>query len=192
MRCGYCHNPDLVLAKGTGYDQKSVTEFLKKRIGLLDGVVLSGGEATLYRKIDLLCEMIKTLGFAIKLDTNGLRFDVVARLLERGLLDYVALDYKAPREKFHDVTGSHDFKSFAKTLDLLLESETAFEVRTTYHSGLLEMEDLMMIMQDLKKRGYSQTYYIQQAMGERTLGNLGESRLLERSRLPACLPVSIR
>lgn len=166
MRCGYCHNPQIVLGKGSiGEDE--VMTFLARRRGLLDGVVLSGGEATTWPGLVGFAERVKAMGFAIKLDTNGLRPDVVSRLLEGQLVDRIALDYKAPPAKFRDVTGVTAWPRFSSTLDILCaQNRIPVEVRTTVHTGLLDEEDILAMAQDLTERGYRGLYAIQAAVIE--------------------------
>lgn len=161
MRCDFCYNRDIVLGKGR-MGTEDVLDFLKRRVDLLDGVVLSGGEATLYAGLPELCGQIKRLGYAVKLDTNGLHGDVVAGLAADGLIDAVALDYKAPRHKFADVTHHRRFDAFEKTLDFLIKGSVPFEVRTTVHTDLLDEDDIGAIIDDLWKRGYRNTYYLQE------------------------------
>ncbi len=161
MRCRYCHNPQIVKGKGTR-NINNVLEFLKKRRGLLDAVVLSGGEASIYPGLSAFVREVKAMGYSIKLDTNGLRPDVVQDFLKHGLLDYIALDYKAPPEKFKAVTGVDKFKDFEKTLDLLCAQKAIpFEVRTTVHTALMNEEDIKDIMDDLDRREYRGAYYVQ-------------------------------
>ncbi len=161
MRCGYCHNPQIVRGKGRG-TAEDVLSFLKKRRGLLDGVVLSGGEASVYRGLPDFIREIRSLGYAIKLDTNGLRPDIVAALLDQQLIDYIALDYKAPPEKFRKVTGTEKFADFLKTLSLLCrQNKVPFEIRTTVHTALMDEQDIIAIIDDLEKNSYRGTYYIQ-------------------------------
>ncbi len=180
MRCGYCHNPQIVLGQGS-IGEEEILEFLTRRQGLLDGVVLSGGEATNWRGLCDFATKVKAMGFALKLDTNGLRPDVVARMLKARLLDRIALDYKAPPTKFRRVTGVKAWSRFSSTLDLLCSQDAVpFEVRTTIHSDLLGEEDVLIIANDLAGRGYCGTYAIQQAVsGEvrSTLGDLPENKL---------------
>ena len=161
MRCDYCYNKDIVFAKNGKYSYNYVLNFLKSRKNLLDGVVLSGGEATSHDLIEF-CQEIKKLGFKIKLDTNGTNPLHVEQLINLNLLDYIALDYKAPKEKFTQITHSNKYEEFSKTLDLLLEKDFAFEVRTTLHGDLLHVEDINIIIKDLEQRGYKNTYYIQE------------------------------
>jgi pyruvate formate lyase activating enzyme len=163
MRCGYCHNPDIVLGKGT-LSEQSALAFLRQRQGLLDGVVLSGGEATTWPGLGDFAAIAKALGFAIKLDTNGLRPDVIAHLLDGDLIDYIALDYKAPLVRFKKVTGTRGFARFARTLDLLCgQDKVPFEARTTVHDALMDENDVLDIAADLARRGYSGTFAVQQA-----------------------------
>lgn len=175
MRCGYCHNPQIVDSQGRG-DPQLVMDFLERRKGLLDGVVLSGGEATSWAGLPDFCVRIRALGFAIKLDTNGLRPDVVAHLLGAGLIDMVALDYKAPPEKFRLVTGTTVYDRFSATLDLLCaQDRVPFEVRTTVHTDLLDERDIIAMARDLAERGFAGRYAVQNyihANDRPTLGNL--------------------
>ncbi|WP_345993094.1 anaerobic ribonucleoside-triphosphate reductase activating protein [Sulfurimonas sp. HSL-1716] len=160
MRCDYCYNQAIVFAKNGSHSLDDVIEFLKTRIGLLDGVVLSGGEATDY-DLAQFCTQIKALGFKIKLDTNGTNFQRLKTLCESSLIDYVALDYKAPEYKFQQVTKSSKYEEFSKSLHYLIESGIDFEARTTVHTDLIDEQDINAIIKDLKARGYNKKYYLQ-------------------------------
>lgn len=161
MRCPYCHNPQIVKGKGRG-DIGAVMDFLKKRQGLLDGVVLSGGEASAYPGLPGFIRDLKAMGYAIKLDTNGLRPDIIQTHLDAGFIDYVALDYKAPPEKFRRVTGTGKYDLFSRTLDLLCaQKKVEFEVRTTVHTDLMDEEDVSGIIRDLERRGFEGMHAIQ-------------------------------
>ncbi|MCK9473774.1 anaerobic ribonucleoside-triphosphate reductase activating protein [Sulfurimonas sp.] len=161
MRCDYCYNKDIVFAKDGKYSYRDILDFLKTRVNLLEAVVLSGGEASSYDLV-LFCHKIKELGFKIKLDTNGTNYLHVKELIELNLLDYVALDYKAPKEKFTQITHSNKFDEFSKTLDFLIGNTINFEARTTLHSDLLNADDINEIIADLNSRGYKNNYYIQE------------------------------
>lgn len=161
MRCPYCHNPQIVKGKGRG-NISQVMDFLKKRQGLLDGVVLSGGEASAYSGLPAFIRQVKELGYAVKLDTNGLRPDIIMNFLNEGFLNYVALDYKAPPDKFRKVTGTDKYDLFSQTLDILCNQEAVkFEVRTTVHTELMSEDDVSSIIRDLEGRGYSGVHAIQ-------------------------------
>ena len=160
MRCDYCYNKDIVFSNKGNYTLQDILVFLEQRTGLLDGVVLSGGEASSHN-LKLFCQEIKSLGFKIKLDTNGTNFENIKELLECDLIDYIALDYKAPEYKFEKITHKNNFLSFSYTLDYLLKSNINFEVRTTVHNDLLNEKDINFIINDLIKRGYKNKYFLQ-------------------------------
>ena len=160
MRCDYCYNSDIVFAKNGKYSYNDILDFLKNRQNLLDGVVLSGGEATSHELVEF-CQKIKQLGFKIKLDTNGTYPKQIQKLLELNLLDYIALDYKSHERKFTQITHSNKYKEFTQTLDILIKENINFEVRTTIHSDLLDENDINDMIKFLIKKGYKNTYYIQ-------------------------------
>lgn len=187
MRCAYCHNPQIVKGKGRGTVEE-VMAFLNKRRGLLDGVVLSGGEASAYPGLPDFIREVKKLGYAVKLDTNGLRPDIIADFLDQGFLDYIALDYKAPPDKFKKVTGVEKYAFFHETLDILCTQDVVpFEVRTTVHTALMNEDDVSHIIRDLDRRSYTGTYYVQNFRADNdrpTLGMLSaQKRILDISKL---------
>jgi pyruvate formate lyase activating enzyme len=190
MRCIYCYNSDIVFAKSGEYTEEDLIAFLKKRMGLLDGVVLSGGEPTL-NDLAPLCRQIKAMGYTIKLDTNGLDPIRVKELVEEDLVDYIALDFKAGNGKFGYVTGSSRFDKFTDTLDYLIEKRFDFEVRTTVHADLLQPEDINMMIEELKSRGYERPYYLQKFI--KTSNNIGDidepSQTFDISKLDDTLPI---
>lgn len=183
MRCVYCYNPDIVLGKGRiGTDD--ALRFLRTRRGLLQGVVLSGGECTLHTGVVTLLEAAKADGFDVKIDTNGSRPKVLEALAKRGLMDYVALDFKALEHRFRAITHSGLFAAFAESLSLLMDAGVPFEVRTTVHSELIDAEDLGAMVEFLQQAGYAGSYYIQHYVnGVPVLGLLGQSDAYEN--LPA-------
>ncbi|WP_037919909.1 anaerobic ribonucleoside-triphosphate reductase activating protein [Sulfurihydrogenibium subterraneum] len=174
FRCDYCYNPDIVFSKEDRITEEQVLDFLKKRVGLLDGVVFCGGEPTFYKNLENFAKKVKNLGFKIKLDTNGTNPDVVQILLEEKIIDYVALDYKAPEYKFKEITKTNTFDRFGKTLEILINSNINFEVRTTVHSDLITEEDVNEIILDLYNRGFRKVYYIQNYIHTPNIGNLGK------------------
>jgi pyruvate formate lyase activating enzyme len=188
MRCGYCHNPQIVKGKGRG-DISEVLAFLEKRRGLLDGVVLSGGEASLYGDLPDFTRKVRGMGYAIKMDTNGLRPDLLREFLEGNLLDYIALDYKAPPAKFERVTGTKKYEDFNASLSLLCaQKKIPFEIRTTVHTDLMDEGDVAGIIHDLDDRGYTGTYFLQNFRADNDRPTLGflppQKRQLDATTLP--------
>ena len=176
MRCLYCYNPEIVTGKGQ-YTENDLLDFLKTRQGLLEGVVLSGGEVSLYPNILNLCAEIKKLGFKIKIDTNGTSPDVIENLIISNLIDFISLDFKAPKDKFYSITKSKvNYESFRETLEFVTHQDKVnYEVRTTVHSDLLNADDLNIMHQSLIKLNYQKKYYIQNFRGDKnTLGNLNK------------------
>ncbi len=193
MRCSYCYNSKIVEGEGV-LSNKELFDFLKTRIGKLDAVVLSGGECTINPDIVELCEEIKELGFKIKIDTNGLNPDILRDLIDFSLVDFIALDYKAPSEKFKLITKNSSIEKFFKTLDMLIDKKFPFEVRTTIHSGLLDEDDINSIIIDLNNRRYEGTYYIQNYLHvEDTIDKLPEfSRAMNKSLINNVIPIDFR
>ena len=105
FRCPYCHNPNILTAVSTNklFDEAAVLDFLNSRSGKLDAVVVSGGEPTLQKNIVTFFEKIKNLGFLTKLDTNGTSPEILKQLIAHRLLDYVAMDIKAPIDKYSQI-----------------------------------------------------------------------------------------
>jgi pyruvate formate lyase activating enzyme len=175
MRCLYCYNPEIVLGKGTVSFEKAL-DFLQSRKNLLDAVVFSGGECLLHKNIVSLIETVKNLGFSIKIDTNGSKPDVLQKLLKNQLIDYVALDFKAMPAHFEKITQSDLFLPFEKSLHLLIESGISFEVRTTVHSDLIDVNHMQAMIQYLEHQNYQGNYYIQHFMnGVKSLEKLDYS-----------------
>lgn len=133
FRCPYCQNPDLVLGNQLSpMNIGDIYAFLQRRTSLLDGVVISGGEPTLQSDLLSLCDIIKGMGYSIKLDTNGSRPKVIKMLLDKGVLDYIAMDIKTDP---HDYTpffqkNSHP-EDILHSIHIVKESEIPHEFRTT-------------------------------------------------------------
>jgi pyruvate formate lyase activating enzyme len=117
-RCWYCHNSRLIDGDARCLDPRCVRDFLSARAGLLPGIVISGGEPTLQPGLPAFCRRLKQLGYAVKLDTNGSRPQVLATLLSQHLVDYVAVDHKAPLADYPRICG-HDAAGLTETVELL-------------------------------------------------------------------------
>lgn len=180
FRCPYCHNPEFVISKFHTIEEEKVFEFLESRVGLLDGVVLSGGECTISNELYDFIKKIKKMGFLVKIDTNGTNFGLVKKLIDEKLIDFIALDYKSPREKFASITNTDSYDEFKKTLEYSIKSNIKMEVRTTIHTALLNENDLNQIIDDLEKLNYKHSYFIQNFRndnGRKTLGNICDQEI---------------
>ena len=174
MRCAYCYNPDIVLGKGK-YSFEDIRDFMVLRKGILDGVVLSGGECMLHDNVFDIAGELKNMGYLVKADTNGSRPEMLKKLLKNKRLDYVALDYKAPKYKYFSVTQSELYNKFEASFQLLKNSNIDFEVRTTIHSSLLNIADIQYMADTLSSWGYQGNYYLQYFRSYKsTVGNPGE------------------
>ena len=183
MRCLYCYNPKIVLGKGAISFSETIS-FLKKRKGLLDAVVFSGGECLIHKNIIEQVKEVKALGFLVKIDTNGSNSKVVKQLIHDNLIDYVALDFKALKPNYNAITKSNLFDEFENSFELLLASTIPFEVRTTYHSELISDVELNEMIHFLEYKEYKGNYYIQYFKNNvETLGNLSSSLKINSSRI---------
>lgn len=194
MRCSYCYNPEIIYGQGEK-DWSEVKSFLKKRQGLLDAVVFSGGECTLHPHLEFFCQESKKLGYKVKIDTNGSQPEIVESLLDKGLIDMISLDFKAPKKKFQKISVSNHYQKLIKTLKLLIaQDQLKFEVRTTVHTELLQEDDINEISLLLKELGYQGTYYLQNYLDvEETVGQLSSQDFpLNHQKLQAHVPLSFR
>lgn len=159
FRCPFCHNTPLVTGGAPEFSEAALFGFLQKRRGLLDGVALTGGEPLLHPELPELLEKIRGLGYAIKLDTNGSFPDRLKKVLDAGLVDYVAMDVKNSKDKYDLTAGCAGvLPRVERSVRLLMQGGTDYEFRTTLVDELHEPEDFAAIGQWL--RG-AKRYYIQ-------------------------------
>lgn len=153
MRCRFCHNPELVTPTKPVEGQfleADVFTYLEKRKKMLEGVVITGGEPTIQKKLAPFIQKIKNMGYSVKLDTNGYQPDTLHELLSTGTIDYVAMDVKAPLHKYSYVTGVPiDSSRIQQSLSLLASSGIPYELRTTAAKPLLSIEDLHTIAKEI-------------------------------------------
>ncbi len=149
--CFYCHNRLLLDNTPSLIKAEDVEKFLKKRTGKLDGVVISGGEPTLQIGLLPYMKMVKSMGFKLKLDTNGSAPDIIEEILENGICDYFAVDYKAPQNRYKEICGNGaDAQKVLDTINLLLDKNADFEVRTTVIPQL-KQDDLILMANEIPK-----------------------------------------
>jgi len=147
--CDFCHNPDLVLLKKTEsfpfMSQEQFFWWLEKKMGLLDGVCITGGEPTIHSDLPEFIKEIKSLGFLVKLDTNGTNPEMLENLINAGLVDYIAMDIKAPLEKYHKFSNIKlDLEKIKKSVELIKQSK-AHEFRTTLIPLFHQAKDILDI-----------------------------------------------
>ena len=143
FRCPFCHNASLVIDtyKNKEIPSEEFFDFLKKRQGILDGVCVTGGEPLIQHGIEDFLRRIKELGYAVKLDTNGSFPDKLARIVEAGLVDYVAMDIKNSQESYGRTIGieDYDLRNIHRSVQYLLGDAVPYEFRTTvvrqFHQG---------------------------------------------------------
>jgi len=157
MRCPFCYNTKLVLhsSEMSTVPFEEIWNYLKKNRGWIDGVVITGGEPTIHEDLPLLCQEVKKLGFLVKLDTNGTNPKMIRELIDRELIDYVAMDVKAPftEEKYSRASGANTASLLAKieqTTQTLLEDGVEYEFRTTVVLTMHKISDIREICEKIK------------------------------------------
>jgi pyruvate formate lyase activating enzyme len=152
--CPYCHNPDLASGRLPGNafpDQKAVYDFLESRKGFLGGVVISGGEPTLDKGLFLLCEKIKRMGYPIKLDTNGSQPQVIKRLIDEGLVDYIAMDIKTDLLCYSPlIVKDYDPAQILASIHTIMGTAKAYEFRTTCVKPIVDEHSISKIAKTIR------------------------------------------
>lgn len=161
MNCWYCHNRAIInQTKGT-ISPDEVFHFLKTRQGLIDGVVITGGEPTLQPDLFAFMQAVKELGFLVKLDTNGSNFSQVQAAVEHGVVDYIAMDIKAPFSVYDKVTTIPNLDEIKKTLNYLPTCGVDYEFRTTYAPNLTHGDILEILHTIAGAKRYCLQAYVQ-------------------------------
>lgn len=154
LRCLYCHARDIILGAQAceSIPLDAVLEMLSEQDGWLDGVVISGGEPTLCPGLGRLCEEIKIRGLAVKLDTNGTRPEIIKDLIEKGLIDAIAMDVKAPLDhRYLEITQTiFGLRRIAESIDIIMNSSLEYEFRTTVAPSLLSASEVGEIAEAIK------------------------------------------
>ncbi len=146
FRCPFCQNGALVTSPGDlpSVAWEAVAGYLKAKRDWIDGVVITGGEPTMWKGLPGIARDLKRLGMEVKLDTNGTNPDMVERLIGAGLIDYVAMDIKsALDERYHKAAGvAVDLAVIRRSIDLLMSGAAAYEFRTTLVPGIVGSEEI--------------------------------------------------
>lgn len=154
FRCGFCHNASLI---GLGAPNsksliptEEVLDFLKKRVGRLDGVVITGGEPTLQSDLAEFIEKIKEMGFTVKLDTNGSNPAVLGNLLTNNLVNFIAMDIKNSPERYEETCGYPFSKQIKESIELIMNSGVDYEFRTTALPAFHDKKSIEELAQNIK------------------------------------------
>ena len=170
LRCPFCHNPEL-LSGGDGYETiafQEIMEFLKFREGMIDGIVVSGGEPLIHKSIITLFRKLREFDIQIKLDTNGCFPEQLQMILDLGLIDMVAMDIKSSRDAYSEIVGNKRdiVKKIDASLNILKSSSIPFELRTTILPNIHTKQMMLDIVQWIAPVEH---YYLQQFRPEVTL-----------------------
>jgi pyruvate formate lyase activating enzyme len=162
LQCPYCHNPDLIGSAEHIPDipLDHVLQELKNRKGFLDGVVISGGEPTIHKKLENLIKPIKKLGYPVKIDTNGNNPDLLKELIENKLVDYIAMDVKSSVNGYNLACGIDvEVSKIKRSIDLIINKAPDYELRTTVVPSLIKERDIINIAEICKG---AKIFYINQ------------------------------
>ncbi len=169
LRCEYCHNPELVtkpLDEARLLDQEKILQYLSKRKGKLDAVVITGGEPLLYDDLVSFVKKVKELGYLVKLDTNGLLPQKLQKYIKQGLLDYISMDIKYSPDDYIQYAGDAALKNIRETIKMIMESGLDYEFRTTYVKGIHNLNSSKEIAQMING---AQLYFIQNFRSGKTI-----------------------
>lgn len=172
FRCPYCHNPELVIDDGTPpISEENIFRFLEERKGFLDGVCITGGEPTLHDDLPNFIKKLKNLGYSVKLDTNGTNPKMLKQLIEEKLVDYIAMDVKAPLKRYESVVKTKiDVEKISESIEIV-KTFPEHEFRTTVVPELLSKEDILTIAKQLEgvRRFFIQQFKPSKALDEKFL-----------------------
>ena len=166
FRCPFCYNKDIVLNynKMKTIPEKKIIDFMSTRKGLLDAIAITGGEPTLQKDLPEFAKKIKDMGFLFMVETNGSNSKMIKGLIDKKLVDYIAMDIKASLNKYENVAGEKvNKKNIQKSIDIIRNSGVDYEFRTTVIPKLFKKEDAVAIGKWLKG---SKNYYLQQFVPE--------------------------
>jgi len=172
FRCPFCYSSELVLPEKIKLQpriyEKDFFKFLKERKGLLDNLVLCGGEPTINKDLPQFCKKIKKLGYFVKLDTNGSNPEMLKKLIDEKLIDYVAMDIKAPRRKYEFFSGAKLVNEVEESVNILKKNQIGYEFRTTIAPGL-KKEDILKATNWIAGKGVN--YFLQEFTAQKEVIN---------------------
>jgi len=169
--CPWCYAREFVLPeeikKQPKISEKEFFQFLKERKGLLEGVVLCGGEPTIHHKLPTFIKKIKKMNYLVKLDTNGSNPKMMGKLISENLIDYVAMDVKLPKERYSQVFSKNaKIKDIEESIKILKKGKVDYEFRTTIVPTIHKKEDIIKIVRWIKP---AKRYFLQNFRPEKTI-----------------------
>ena len=173
FKCSFCHNPELVDAKQASelktYSSEEILQFLKGRKEFLGAVCITGGEPTLNKDLPEFLRQIKKLGYKIKLDTNGTNPEMLKILLEKNLVDYAAMDFKAPLKKYKQVVNADvNIKKIKKSINIIKKFPD-YEFRITILPKIISKSGLIEMAEYLKERKANKKFFLQEFRAKKCL-----------------------
>ncbi|MCH5165363.1 MAG: anaerobic ribonucleoside-triphosphate reductase activating protein [Clostridiales bacterium] len=175
FRCPFCHNSELLGGDVEFYDEGEIFAFLKKRVGVLEGVCITGGEPTIYTDLDRLIRAIKELGYLVKLDSNGFLPERLQTLIGEGLLDYIAMDIKNSPERYAETAGlpieRFDITPIEQSIEIIMNSGVDYEFRTTVSTELFDESSIIGAAKMIRgaKRYFLQSFVMRDTVPSKRL-----------------------
>ncbi len=171
FRCSWCYSPELVLPEKIEQqpeiEKDFFFDFLEKRSGKIEGVVICGGEPTINPDLPQFVREIKERGFSVKIDTNGSRPEMLKTLLREDLVDYIAMDLKVPLDRYREIAGKEgDAEKIRESIEIIKNSGIEYEFRTTLVPGIHKKRDVSVMAETI--RG-ADNYFLQNFLPEKTL-----------------------
>ncbi len=178
FRCPWCYSGELVMPEKIK-EHPEITkdyffEFLEKRKGVVDAVVVCGGEPTINEDLPEFLSKIREKGFLIKIDTNGFNPEMIEKLIKNNLVDYIAMDIKSSLEKYKEATGVDvDIKKIKKSIAIIKESGIEYEFRTTLVPGFHQKEEVEKMAKAIEG---ANKYFLQNFLPEKTINGHFEEK----------------
>ena len=181
FNCSYCYNRDLVDNKAETIDEDYVMAYLYKRRKILDGVVISGGEPTIWNDLIPFIKKIKEFKLDIKLDTNGYNPTMLKEIIDNNLVDYIAMDIKAIPDKYMKVINKKiDFNKILESIDIIKKSNIKYEFRTTIMKDVHDKKDIIKILKLIgDSKLYLQNFQCTDVVKEKNIKSFSRDELLK-------------
>lgn len=184
MDCWFCHNSHIINNCKKVYNEDEILEFLSKRKDFIDAVVISGGEPTLQKDLIEFLTKIKQMGYLVKLDTNGTNSKVLRQVISENLVDYVAMDIKAPIQKYNLISSTNvNLEEIKTSIDVLLKSNIEYEFRTTFSPDITldDLEDICKLIKGAKNyyiQKYNMVEYNKKNMEQRPISHFERAKII--------------